>query len=116
MKFKPTGQSPLKDLPEFVDTKCPKCGGNVFDTEKSYICERSQDDKKPCKFKKIGKEILQRPIDREQAVKLLEKGRTDLLDKFNSKSGKPFSAYLVLDENDKVVFEFPPRVDEVPSS
>jgi leucyl-tRNA synthetase len=26
IKFKPTGQSPLKDLPEFVDVKCPKCG------------------------------------------------------------------------------------------
>ncbi len=29
VKFKPTGQSPLKDLPEFVDVKCPKCGRNA---------------------------------------------------------------------------------------
>jgi DNA topoisomerase-3 len=52
---------------------------------------------------------LQRPIDLEQAIKLLEKGKTDLLDKFISKAGKPFSAYLVMDENGKVTFEFPPR-------
>jgi leucyl-tRNA synthetase len=26
IKFKPTGSSPLKDLPEFVNVKCPKCG------------------------------------------------------------------------------------------
>ncbi len=26
VKFKPTGESPLKDVPEFVKTKCPKCG------------------------------------------------------------------------------------------
>ncbi len=28
-KFKPTGQSPLKDLPEFVNVKCPKCGADA---------------------------------------------------------------------------------------
>jgi DNA topoisomerase III len=93
--------------------KCPVCGGNVFDTPAGYICERTQADKKPCKFKKIGKEILQRPITVDQAQKLLSKGKTDLLDKFISKAGKPFSAYLVMDENGKVTFEFPPRDEEV---
>jgi leucyl-tRNA synthetase len=29
VKFKPTGQSPLKDLPEFVNVKCPKCGADA---------------------------------------------------------------------------------------
>jgi DNA topoisomerase-3 len=52
----------------------------------------------------------------EQAQKLLAKGKTDLLDKFISKAGKPFSAYLVLDDNGKVGFEFPPRDMEVPAS
>ncbi len=93
--------------------KCPKCGGNVFDTAAGYICERTQVDKKPCKFK-ISKEILQRPIDLEQAKKILEKRKSDLIDKFVSqKTGKPFSAYLVVDENDKVSFEFPPREGEL---
>jgi len=96
--------------------KCPVCGSNVFETPTGYVCEKTQADKKPCKFKKIGKEILQRPIDVEQAKKLLAKGKTDLLDKFISKAGKPFSAYLTLDENSKVVFEFPPRDMEVPAS
>ncbi len=38
VKFKPTGQSPLQDLPEFVNVECPKCGGpakretDTFDT------------------------------------------------------------------------------------
>jgi DNA topoisomerase-3 len=35
-----------------------------------------------------------------------------LLTQFISKSGKPFSAYLVLDEMGKVGFEFPPRESE----
>src|SRR4029077_16873840 len=66
--------------------KCPKCGGKVFDTDASYICEKSQADKRPCKFK-IGKVILQQPIERAQALKLLSGEKTDLLDKFISKAG-----------------------------
>ena len=95
--------------------KCPVCGSNVFETPTGYVCEKTQAEKKSCKFKKIGKEILQRPITVEQVQKLLAKGKTDLLDKFISKAGKPFSAYLVLDENGKVGFDFPPRDLEVPA-
>ncbi|MDQ6631868.1 MAG: DNA topoisomerase III [Verrucomicrobiota bacterium] len=88
--------------------KCPKCGGKVFETETDYVCENSQKDSKPCKFK-IGKEILQQPIDTTQAQKLLTDHKTDLLKNFISKAGKPFPAYLVMDDNGKVTFEFPPR-------
>jgi DNA topoisomerase-3 len=87
--------------------KCPKCGGNIFETENSYICERSQADRKPCKFK-LSKTILGKDIPKEQAQKLLETGKTDLLDGFISKRGRPFSAYLKL-EDDKVGFEFPEK-------
>jgi DNA topoisomerase-3 len=87
--------------------KCPKCGGEIFETENSYICERSQADRKPCKFK-LSKTILGRDIPKEQAQKLLVLGKTDLLDGFISKRGRPFSAYLKL-EDGKVSFEFPER-------
>jgi DNA topoisomerase-3 len=95
-----TGQEPLG--------KCPRCGGRVFESERDYLCEKSQADKKPCKFK-TGKTILQRPIEREQAVKLLTTGKTGLLEKFISKTGRPFSAWLVLGDGGKVGFEFPER-------
>jgi DNA topoisomerase-3 len=52
---------------------------------------------------------LQQPIDRDQAVKLLETNRTDLLTNFISKAGRPFPAHLVMDENGKITFDFPPR-------
>jgi DNA topoisomerase-3 len=97
------GQQPLG--------KCPKCGGQVFETETTYLCERSQADKKPCKFK-INKVILQEPIDRQQAAKLLAENKTDLLRKFISKAGRPFSAYLVMDDLGKITFDFPPREAE----
>src|SRR5439155_13292192 len=91
--------------------KCPRCGSRVFESEGDYLCEKSQGDRKPCKFK-TGKTILQRPFEREQVVKLLTTGRTDLLEKFISKTGRPFAAWLVLGENGKVTFEFPPRDGE----
>jgi DNA topoisomerase-3 len=98
-----TGKAPLG--------KCPKCGGRVFDTEAGYLCEKSQADAKPCRFK-INREILQQPIEPAQAQKLLATHRTDLLGKFISKAGRPFPAYLVMDDKGKVTFEFPPREEE----
>jgi len=99
-----TGQEPLG--------KCPKCGGRVFETEAGYVCERSQADKRPCKFK-ISRVILQQSIDRAQAAKLLSESKTDLMNQFiSSKTGRPFPAYLVMDDMGKVTFEFPPREGE----
>ena len=88
--------------------KCPKCGGKVFDTEAGYLCEKSQLDARACKFK-IGKEILQQAIDATQAKKILAEGKSDLIEKFISKAGKPFPAYLVMDGKGKITFDFPPR-------
>jgi DNA topoisomerase-3 len=95
-----TGQEPVG--------KCPKCGGSVFESPQGFVCEKSQADKRPCKFK-IGNVILQQPIDRAQAAKLLKDSKSELLDKFISKAGRPFSAYLVMDDMGKVTFDFPPR-------
>jgi DNA topoisomerase-3 len=91
--------------------KCPKCGGEVFDVETSYICGNSQLETKSCKFK-IGKTILEQPIEAAQAAKILKSNKSDVLDKFISKSGKPFPAFLVMDKKGKITFEFPPREGE----
>ncbi len=89
--------------------KCPACGGKVFEGPTDYLCEKSQADTKPCKFK-IGKAILQQPVDREQATKIITDGRSDLLDKFvSSKTGREFKAFLVMQGKTKVSFEFPDR-------
>jgi len=88
--------------------KCPKCGGKVCDTESGYVCENSQLEEKSCKFK-IGKTILEQPIEAVQAQKILATSKSDLLDKFISKAGKPFPAYLVMDKKGKITFDFPPR-------
>ena len=98
-----TGQDPVG--------KCPTCGGKIFESEQAYLCERSQADKRPCKFK-INKVIAQQPVDRAQAAKIVTEGRSDLMTQFISKAGRPFPAYLVLDESGKVTFDFPPRGEE----
>ena len=87
---------------------CPKCGSTVFDTDAGYLCEKSQSATKPCKFK-IGKLILEQPIEPAQAAKILATKKSDLLDKFISKAGKPFPAFLVMDAKGKVTFDFPER-------
>jgi DNA topoisomerase-3 len=116
-KGKTKGGKPKEPPPKIDFTgkevvgKCPKCGGQVFETDAAYLCERSQAEKKACKFK-ISREILEQPIDRAQAQKLLATNKSDLMDKFISKAGKPFPAYLVMDDNGKVTFEFPPREGE----
>jgi Zn finger protein HypA/HybF involved in hydrogenase expression len=95
-----TGQEPLG--------KCPKCGSQIFEGPTAYVCEKGQAEKRPCKFK-LSKVILEQPIDRAQATKLLAEGRSDLLKQFISKAGRPFPAFLVMDDSGKATFEFPPR-------
>jgi DNA topoisomerase-3 len=87
---------------------CPKCGGRVFSHGVAYICEKATGPNRTCDFRS-GKIILQRPIEPEQMQKLLTTGKTDLLHRFISKKGRPFSAYLTRGEDGKVTFEFAPR-------
>lgn len=92
---------------------CPKCGAGVFEHGKNYVCEKSvPTNAQPtpsCDFK-TGQVILQQPVEREQMVKLLTAGKTDLLDKFVSmRTRRPFKAMLAWDaEAGKVNFEFAP--------
>jgi len=100
-----TGQEPLG--------KCPKCGGRVFEHGMQFVCEHAVGPNRKCDFR-TGKIILQRPIERDQVVKLLQTGKTDLLHKFISKKNRPFSAFLVFKEG-RVGFEFAPRAPKVPA-
>ncbi|MBX3746760.1 MAG: DNA topoisomerase III [Verrucomicrobiae bacterium] len=88
---------------------CPRCQGQVFEMADEYLCENTQRPTRPCKFKS-GRTILEQPLERDQMARLLREGRTDLLDKFVSrKTGKHFSAHLVLGDKSKITFEFPER-------
>ena len=58
--------------------KCLACTASVFEHGMRYVCEKTPEKK--CKFS-TGKVILQREMSREEVAKLLETGKTDLLEK-----------------------------------
>ena len=103
------------DQPVKIDTEkheslglCPLCQkGQVYVLDRAYACENAVSKEKTCTFR-ISKTILHREIPKEQVQKLITTGKTDLLPKFVSKKGRPFSAHLKL-ENGKVGFEFAAR-------
>ena len=100
------------DRPVQIDTAkheaigpCPVCHkGQVYVLERAYACEHAVASPKTCTFR-VSKTILHRDIPKEQVQKLITAGKTDLLPRFVSKKGRPFSAHLKL-ENGKVGFEF----------
>jgi leucyl-tRNA synthetase len=71
IQFKPHGESPLKDAPEFVNTKCPKCSGDArreIDTMDTFVDSSwyflrylsPKDDKRPFDKELVNKWL---PID-----------------------------------------------------
>ena len=84
---------------------CPKCGSRVFELGNAYVCEKAVGPEKTCDFRS-GRMILQRPIEPAQMQKLLASKKTDLLQFVSSRTRRPFSAYLVVQKDGKVGFEF----------
>lgn len=90
--------------------RCPKDQGQVYEHGTSYVCEHAVGANITCDFKS-GKIILQQPVPREQMTKLLQTGKTDLLENFvSNKTRRKFKARLAFDAKEgKVSFEFEPR-------
>jgi DNA topoisomerase-3 len=84
---------------------CPKCGARVFEHGSAYVCEKAVGPEKTCDFRS-GRMILQRPIEPEQMRKLLASKKTDLLHFISARTRRAFSAYLVVQKDGKVGFEF----------
>ena len=93
--------------------QCPKCHSAVREFGKSYVCEKSvpthSQATPSCDFKS-GQIILQQPIAPEQMSRLLETGKTDLLENFvSNKTRRKFKAFLSWDaQAGKVGFAFEP--------
>ncbi len=89
--------------------RCPLCGGQVAEGPKGYGCGNWREEDGQCRFT-IWKTIAGREIDKQTAIRLLEDGRTEIIEGFMSRQQKEFSAALKV-EDGKVVFDFnpPPR-------
>ena len=93
-----------KDTGFFGDVvgKCPLCGEDVIRGRNGYGCSGYK--KTDCKFSVYGF-ICHRVLSKSNMKMLLETGRSSKIKGFISKNGKPFDAYLKL-EDGKVVFDF----------
>ncbi|MCP4849750.1 MAG: DNA topoisomerase III [Verrucomicrobiaceae bacterium] len=90
---------------QLTDEKSAK----VYQTESAYICPEMAPDKHKGGTR-IAKQILQKDIPEDQAIKLFAEGKTDVIQGFISKKGRPFNAQLLLDKSTgKLGWEFPPR-------
>ena len=81
---------------------CPLCKKDVVRGRYGYGCTGFKDG---CKFR-INGYICKRVISLSNAKMLLETGRTSKIEGFTSKNGKLFDAYLKLNPDGSVVFEF----------
>ena len=84
---------------------CPLCKAEVKDFPKSYSCSRWREG---CGFT-IWKTVAHKKLSSSQVKILMTIRKTNLIKGFKSKAGKPFDAFLLLNKEGKVEFEFPPR-------
>jgi DNA topoisomerase-3 len=87
---------------------CNDCGGNVYDYDNAYICENFINKNHKC-LMRIGKHVLGKELNRDQAIKLISNGKTDVIEGFRSKkTGRLFPAVLSFSAG-KLNFEFQPK-------
>ncbi len=86
----------------------PIDGTPVYETPAGYLSDSAlaNDEKNGLRISKV---ILSKPLSPDDIRQLLATGKTPLLKGFISKKRKPFDAYLLLDKQGKISFEFPPR-------
>jgi DNA topoisomerase-3 len=91
-------------------------GAKVYETPQSYVVMRPEAGEEKI-LARCSRRILARDIPREQFQKMLETGKTDLLDKFwSQRTRRPFNAFLALKEDGSTGFEFAPRAPKAPKS
>ena len=90
------------------DVVCPLCGGDIVQTPFGYGCA-AYDKNNPdsCRFS-IGK-IAGVKLKEASVKELLQNGKTSPIQGFIAKTGMMFEAALKLDEEKRVVFDFPEK-------
>jgi DNA topoisomerase-3 len=106
-------------LPPVAEAPPDRFGGPgalVYETPQSYVVRRVENGEDKI-LARCSRRILARDIPREQFMKMLETGKTDLLDKFwSQRTRRPFSAFLALKPDGSTGFEFAPRAPKDPNA
>jgi DNA topoisomerase-3 len=111
MKIDFTGLQPIGAAPAKFGA-----GAEIYETPQSYVIRlvANGEDKV---LVRCSRRILARDIPREQFMKMLETGKTDLLEKFwSQRTRRPFNAFLVLKPDNTTGFEFAPRAPKDPNA
>lgn len=87
--------------------KCPVCGKEILESNKSWHCS-GYNDEVQCKFS-IWKTICGKKMNEDNVQELITKRKTRLIKGFKSSQGRQFDAYVVLKENNTTGLEFPQR-------
>ncbi len=90
----------IEELKKKSIAKCPICNNSIYENQKSFYCENW----KECGFS-VWKQICGKTLTTANLKDLLEKGQTQKLKGFKSKTGKKFEASLILQDN-KVKLKF----------
>ena len=90
------------------DVVCPLCGSDIVQTPFGYGCAAyDKNNPESCRFS-IGK-IAGVKLKEASVKELLQNGKTSPIQGFVAKTGMMFEAALKLDEEKKVVFDFPEK-------
>ena len=97
-------------------TKAVKLGeskvhdGELYQTDDAFVVAKPQADGSPRVVFQLKRNLCGKEITAEEVERLVEMGKTGLIEGFVSKRGSNFSAYLTLSKDKKKAeFEFPPR-------
>ena len=85
----------------------PTTGAELCEVGSSYVLRERENGEWKQVFR-VPRLMCKKEVSREQAMQLVEKGKTDLIKGFISKKGRPFDAFLLRDDA-KIRWEFPPR-------
>lgn len=89
----------------------PATGAELCEVGSNYVLRERENGEWKQAFR-VPRLMCKKEVTREQAVQLIEKGKTDLIQGFISKKGRPFDAFLLRNE-DKIRWEFPPRAAKI---
>lgn len=90
------------EVPKIHFGACPLCQAEIKDFPKSFSCSRW---KEGCGFT-IWKIVARKKLTEPMIKTLIVNKKTALIKGFKSKTGKSFEAYLLLNKEGKVEFEF----------
>lgn len=89
---------------------CDYSNGKIYDTESAYVLLPEGAETFDKKIR-LPKELCKKELTRDQALRFFQEGKTEVIEGFISKKGRPFNASLNFDPDAKrtIRWEFPPR-------